>query len=184
MGAPCPGVRRTGGAGPEVDEDLVDHRRVGDARDDPQRPATRRTRERVDFEDLVEEGRPPAGGLRRRQLRRGHHREWPVRRGGRSLVPHATAAVGVPLVVPRGDVALVGDVDPHSRQELQRVYGLALQQLGEFDRKTSSWVRTPPEIRTLGGAIFCDRRYNQLFVYHNGAESYYGARGFRGQLRV
>jgi hypothetical protein len=60
----------------------------------------------------------------------------------------------------------------------------ALQQLGEFDRKTSSWVRTPPEIRTLGGALFCDRRYNQVFVYHNGVESYYGARGFRGQLRV
>jgi hypothetical protein len=60
----------------------------------------------------------------------------------------------------------------------------ALQTLGEFDRKTSSWVRTPPEIRTLGGALFCDRRYNQVFVYHNGAESYYAARGFRGQLRV
>lgn len=60
----------------------------------------------------------------------------------------------------------------------------ALQRLGEFDSKTSSWVTTPPDIRRLGGAIFCDRRYDTVFVYHNGAESYYGARGFRGLLRV
>ena len=59
-----------------------------------------------------------------------------------------------------------------------------LQQLGEFDTKTSSWVQTPADIRKLGGALFCDRRYNTVFVYHNGAESYYGARGFRGSLRV
>ena len=59
-----------------------------------------------------------------------------------------------------------------------------LQTLGEFDRKTSSWVQTPPEIRTLGGAIFCDRRYNHVFTYHNGAESYYAARGFRGAVKV
>ncbi len=59
-----------------------------------------------------------------------------------------------------------------------------LQKLGEFDTKTSSWVKTPSEIRELGGAIFCDRRYNTVFVYHNGAESYYAARGFRGSLRV
>jgi len=59
-----------------------------------------------------------------------------------------------------------------------------LQKLGNFDTKTSSWVKTPPEIRKLGGAIFCDFRYNTVFVYHNGAESYYAARGFRGQLRV
>lgn len=59
-----------------------------------------------------------------------------------------------------------------------------LQKLGIFDGKTSSWVKTPHEIRILGGALFCDRRYNQVFVYHNGAESYYGARGFRGLLRV
>jgi hypothetical protein len=58
-----------------------------------------------------------------------------------------------------------------------------LQQLGNFDTKTSSWVKTPPEIRKLGGAIFCDRRYNHVFLYHNGAESYYAARGFRGALR-
>lgn len=59
-----------------------------------------------------------------------------------------------------------------------------LQRLGEFDMKTSSWVKTPPNIRKLGGALFCDRRYGTVFVYHNGAESYYGARGFRGCLRV
>ncbi len=60
----------------------------------------------------------------------------------------------------------------------------ALQQLGSFDTKTSSWVKTPAAIRKLGGAVFCDRRYNQVFLYHNGAESYYAARGFRGSLRV
>lgn len=59
-----------------------------------------------------------------------------------------------------------------------------LQQLGNFDTKTSSWVKTPPDIRKLGGAVFCDRRYNTIFLYHNGAESYYAARGFRGALRV
>ncbi len=59
-----------------------------------------------------------------------------------------------------------------------------LQKLGNFDTKTSSWVITPSEIRKLGGALFCDRRYDHVFVYHNGAESYYGARGFRGSLRV
>lgn len=59
-----------------------------------------------------------------------------------------------------------------------------LQRFGQFDIKTSSWVKTPDNIRRLGGAIFCDRRYDTVFVYHNGAESYYGARGFRGLLRV
>jgi hypothetical protein len=59
-----------------------------------------------------------------------------------------------------------------------------LQTLGSFDLKTSSWVATPPAIRKLGGALFCDRRYDHVFTYHNGAESYYGARGFRGSLRV
>ncbi len=59
-----------------------------------------------------------------------------------------------------------------------------LQQLGEFDLKTSSWVKTPADIRKLGGAVFCDRRYNTVFLYHNGADSYYAARGFRGSLRV
>jgi len=60
----------------------------------------------------------------------------------------------------------------------------ALQKLGTFDTKTSSWVQTPSAIRKLGGALFCDRRYDTVFVYHNGAESYYAARGFRGSLRV
>ena len=59
-----------------------------------------------------------------------------------------------------------------------------LQQLGNFDTKTSSWVQTPAEIRKRGGALFCDRRYDQVFVYHNGAESYYAARAFRGALRI
>lgn len=60
----------------------------------------------------------------------------------------------------------------------------ALQKLGSFDAKTSSWVVTPPDIRKLGGALFCDRRFGHVFVYHNGAESYYAARGFRGSLKV
>ena len=59
-----------------------------------------------------------------------------------------------------------------------------LQKFGNFDLKTSSWVKTPTEIRKLGGALFCDRRYDRVFVYHNGAESYYAVRGFRGSLRV
>ena len=59
-----------------------------------------------------------------------------------------------------------------------------LQKLGKFDLKTSSWVKTPPEIRKLDGALFCDRRYDHVFVYHNGASSYYAARGFRGSARV
>lgn len=59
-----------------------------------------------------------------------------------------------------------------------------LQEIGEFDLKTSSWVNTPPDIRKLGGALFCDRRYGHVFVYHNGAQSYYAARGFRGSLKV
>jgi hypothetical protein len=59
-----------------------------------------------------------------------------------------------------------------------------LQELGEFDTKTSSWIATPGDVRVLGGALFCDRRYGKVFTYHNGAESYYAARGFRGLLRV
>ena len=59
-----------------------------------------------------------------------------------------------------------------------------LQELGDFDKKTSSWIATPAKIRKLGGALYCDRRYDQIFVYHNGAESYYANRGFRGRLEV
>lgn len=59
-----------------------------------------------------------------------------------------------------------------------------LQELGKFDTKTSSWIETPEKIRKLGGAVFCDRRYDHVFIYHNGADSYYAARGFRGMLRV
>ena len=59
-----------------------------------------------------------------------------------------------------------------------------LQELGEFDRKTSSWVQTPPDVRKLGGALFCDRRFGRVFVYHNGADSYYAARGFRASLTI
>jgi hypothetical protein len=59
-----------------------------------------------------------------------------------------------------------------------------LQTLGEFDRKTSSWIQTPPAIRKLGGALFCDRRYDHVFTYHNGADSYYAARGFRAVMKV
>lgn len=60
----------------------------------------------------------------------------------------------------------------------------ALQRLGEFDTKTSSWVKTPADMRKLGGALFCDRRFGHVFVYHNGAQSYYGSRAFRGSLRI
>lgn len=60
----------------------------------------------------------------------------------------------------------------------------ALQALGEFDTKTSSWIQTPADVRALGGALFCDRRYGKVFTYHNGAQSYYAARGFRGALQV
>jgi hypothetical protein len=60
----------------------------------------------------------------------------------------------------------------------------ALQSLGQFDTKTSSWIQTPPAIRVLGGALFCDRRYDHVFTYHNGAQSYYAARGFRAKLRI
>jgi hypothetical protein len=77
------------------------------------------------------------------------------------------------------DIAAAIGIQIMTEQEYRQ-----LQTLGEFDRKTSSWIKTPSTIRDLGGALFCDRRYNQVFVYHNGAESYYAARGFRGILKV
>jgi len=76
------------------------------------------------------------------------------------------------------DMAAAMGVELLTEQEYRE-----LQKLGKFDTKTSSWVKTPADIRKLGGALFCDRRYNNVFVYHNGAESYYAARGFRGSLR-
>jgi Protein of unknown function (DUF4256) len=77
------------------------------------------------------------------------------------------------------DVAAAMGIELLTEEEYRQ-----LQKLGNFDTKTSSWVQTPPSIRKLGGALFCDRRYDTVFVYHNGAESYYAARGFRGSLRV
>ena len=77
------------------------------------------------------------------------------------------------------DMAAAMGIELLTEEEYQQ-----LQKLGAFDLKTSSWIVTPPAIRELGGALFCDRRYNTVFLYHNGAESYYGARGFRGSLRV
>jgi hypothetical protein len=77
------------------------------------------------------------------------------------------------------DVAAAMDVEVLDEEQYR-----GLQQLGVFDTKSSSWIRTPAEIRKLGGAVFCDRRYNTVFLYHNGAESYYAARGFRASLRI
>jgi hypothetical protein len=77
------------------------------------------------------------------------------------------------------DVAAAMGIDLLSEEQYRE-----LQKLGDFDAKTSSWVKTPADIRKLGGAIFCDRRYNTVFTYHNGADSYYAARGFRGSLKV
>jgi hypothetical protein len=77
------------------------------------------------------------------------------------------------------DMATTMDIELLTEEQYRE-----LQKLGIFDTKTSSWVKTPSEIRTLGGALFCDRRYNHVFTYHNGAESYYAIRGFRGSLRV
>ena len=77
------------------------------------------------------------------------------------------------------DMAAAMDIELLTEEQYQE-----LQKLGNFDMKTSSWVKTNAEIRKLGGAIFCDRRFNHIFVYHNGAESYYAVRGFRGSLKV
>ena len=77
------------------------------------------------------------------------------------------------------DMAAAIGIEPLTEEQYRD-----LQKLGKFDLKTSSWVKTPSDIRKLGGAIFCDRRYDHVFVYHNGADSYYAARAFRGSLRV
>lgn len=77
------------------------------------------------------------------------------------------------------DIAAIIGIEILTEEEYRE-----LQQLGNFDTKTSSWIKTPADIRKLGGALFCDRRYNNVFVYHNGAESYYAARGFRGLLKI
>lgn len=77
------------------------------------------------------------------------------------------------------DMAAAIGIEPLTEEQYRK-----LQQLGSFDTKTSSWIKTTSAIRKLGGALFCDRRYNTVFVYHNGAESYYAARGFRGSLSI
>ena len=102
--------------------------------------------------------------------------------GRRSLCYDREALVARKEHKPKNNVVDVADamgIELLTEQQYRE-----LQQLGNFDTKTSSWIQTPDEIRELGGALFCDRRYNTVFVYHNGAESYYAARGFRGSLRV
>jgi len=121
---PRGGVGRGRGAGAARREDPVDHGGLGDARDDPHGPATRRARQRVAREDLLPQGRPPAGRLGRRQPGCGHHRGRIVRRGGRRLPPHAQRAIGLPAIVPRGDVPRVRHVHAHPGEALQRVHGL------------------------------------------------------------
>lgn len=102
--------------------------------------------------------------------------------GRRSLCFDPEALAGRKRNPPTGSA--VGMATEMGITLLTEVEYRALQELGEFDTTTSSWVATPPAIRRLGGALFCDRRYGAVFVYHNGADSYYGARGFRGSLRV
>ena len=102
--------------------------------------------------------------------------------GRRSLCFDAAALASRKENKPKGSAAATAEsmgVELLTEDEYR-----ALQQLGTFDTKTSSWIRTPDDVRKLGGALFCDRRYGRVFVYHNGAESYYAARGFRGLRRV
>lgn len=102
--------------------------------------------------------------------------------GRRSLCYDARALASRKENRPQGSV--VETAAEMGIELLNEVQYRQLQQLGEFDTKTSSWVLTPDDVRSLGGALFCDRRYGKVFVYHNGAQSYYAARGFRGLLRV
>lgn len=102
--------------------------------------------------------------------------------GRRSLCYDEKALAARKANKPRGSA--VGMADSLGIEMLSEAQYRALQELGEFDRKTSSWVRTPDRIRSLGGALFCDRRFDTVFVYHNGAESYYAGRGFRGRVTV
>jgi hypothetical protein len=102
--------------------------------------------------------------------------------GRRSLCFDAAALASRKTAKPKDSAVNLAQkmgVDLLSEDEYRR-----LQTLGEFDLKTSSWIQTPPEVRKLGGALFMDRRYNKVFLYHNGAESYYQARGFRSALRL
>ncbi len=102
--------------------------------------------------------------------------------GRRSLCYDADALAARKANKPGGSAAAMADA--MGVRLLTEAEYCRLQTLGRFDLKTSSWIATPAAVRTLGGALFCDRRYDQVFVYHNGAESYYAARGFRGLLRV
>ena len=102
--------------------------------------------------------------------------------GRRSLCYDQKALAARKANKPRGSA--VGMAASLGIEMLTEAQYRALQELGEFDRKTSSWVRTPDRIRSLGGALFCDRRFDTVFVYHNGAESYYAGRGFRGRVTV
>ena len=102
--------------------------------------------------------------------------------GRRSLCYDGEALASRKENKPKGNAVVMAEdmgIELLSEEEYRK-----LQQLGKFDMKTSSWVKTPSEIRKLGGAIFCDFRYNNIFVYHNGAESYYAGRGFRGSVKV
>lgn len=103
-------------------------------------------------------------------------------KGRRSLCFDGEALAGRKEHKPKGsavDMAAAMGIELLTEEQYR-----ALQMLGEFDTKTSSWVQTPDKIRKLGGALFCDRRYDTVFVYHNGAQSYYASRGFRASLRV
>ncbi len=143
-GGPRPGVCLARGAGPEVREDLVDHRRLGNERDEPHGAMAGRTRQRVDLEDLLEQGRPPAAGLGRRESWRGDD-GGQRRGGGLGLTPHSARAAGIPAIVPRRDMPLLRNVHEHSRQELERVSGLGPRARSTRRSRTCAecWDATP-----------------------------------------